>query len=63
MELLSTKQAAPLVGVSPGTLQNWRVAGKGPLHIRAGRSVKYDPADIETWKAANRRASTSEQQA
>ena len=60
MELLTTTQAAPLIGVTPGTLENWRVSGTGPKFIRAGRKVVYDPRDIEAWKAANRFASTSE---
>ncbi len=61
MELLSTEQAAPLCGVAAGTLENWRIAGKGPKFIRAStRRIKYDPADIEAWKAANRFSSTSE---
>ena len=63
-ELLSTNQAAPKIGVSPGTLENWRSQGVWPKFIKtnAGRSGKvlYDPADIEAWKAANRYSSTSE---
>jgi predicted DNA-binding transcriptional regulator AlpA len=60
MELLSSRQAAPLVGVSAGTLDNWRVVGRGPRFIKAGRKVVYDPADIAAWKAAHSFASTSE---
>lgn len=60
MELLTTKRAAPLVGVTPGTMENWRVAGRGPRFIRAGRKIVYDPSDIEAWKEANRASSTSE---
>jgi DNA-binding transcriptional MerR regulator len=63
-ELLNTLEAAPMIGVTPGTLENWRCQGIGPKFIKttAGRSgrVLYDPADIEAWKAANRYASTSE---
>ena len=62
-DLLDTKTAAPRIGVSPGTLENWRVAGRGPKFINSpGRrgKVLYDPADIEAWKAANRFQSTSE---
>ena len=60
MNPLPTKEAAPKIGVSPGTLDNWRVKGLGPKFIKAGRRVLYDPADIEAWKAANRFQSTSE---
>ena len=61
--LLDTKAAAPCVGVSPGTLENWRVRGTGPKFIKTpgrGGKVLYDPADIEKWKDANRFQSTSE---
>lgn len=63
-ELLNTIAAAPLIGVSPGTLENWRSKGHGPKFIKTsvGRrgKVLYDPADIDAWKAANRYGSTSE---
>lgn len=59
-KLLSSTEAAPLVGVAPKTLANWRIIGLGPKHIRAGRRVVYDVADIEAWKAGRRVGSTSE---
>jgi hypothetical protein len=59
-EALNTARAAPIIGVTAGTLENWRVAGKGPKFRRAGRKVVYDLPDIEEWKAANRYSSTSE---
>lgn len=62
-DLLDTKAAAPRVGVSAGTLENWRTAGLGPKFIKAGRRVMYDPADLEAWKAENRFQSTSEAEA
>ncbi|MFN6935194.1 MAG: helix-turn-helix transcriptional regulator [Tsuneonella sp.] len=58
--LLDTVEAAPLIGASAGTLENWRVVGFGPKFIKSGRRVLYDPDDIEAWKAANRFQSTSE---
>lgn len=62
-DLLDTRAAAPRVGVTPGTLENWRTAGTGPKFIKSGRRVMYDPADLEAWKEANRFQSTSEAQA
>lgn len=63
-KLLENKVAAPLVGVSPGTLENWRVKGLGPKFIKvsAGQrgKVVYDPDDIAEWKAARRFQSTSD---
>ncbi len=62
-DLLDTKAAAPRIGVSAGTLENWRVLGLGPKFIKTpGKrgKVLYDPVDIEAWKEANRFQSTSE---
>lgn len=65
-DLLDTKEAAPRIGVSPGTLENWRTQGVGPKFIKtAGKRgrVLYDPDDIQVWKEANRFQSTSEAEA
>jgi DNA-binding transcriptional MerR regulator len=62
-ELLDTKAAAPRIGVSPGTLENWRSQGFGPKFIKSRGirgKVMYDPADIEAWKMDHRFQSTSE---
>lgn len=58
--LLDENEASPYVGASAKTLANWRSLGLGPKWIRVGRLVKYDPADIEEWKAQRRVGSTSE---
>jgi hypothetical protein len=63
-ELIDTKSAARLLGISPGTLENWRVrGGVGPrFHKTPGRTgkVMYDPADIAAWREQRRFASTAE---
>jgi hypothetical protein len=61
--LLDTSAAAPLMGVTVGTAENWRVAGLGPKFIKSGRRVLYDPDDIAAWREANRFQSTSEAEA
>lgn len=58
--LLDTPAAAPLIGVTVGTAENWRVSGLGPKFIKSGRRVLYDPDDIAAWREANRFQSTSE---
>lgn len=61
--IISSNDAAALIGVTPATLRFWRCKGKGPRFIKLGQSkqagVCYDPADIEAWKAARKFASTS----
>jgi DNA-binding transcriptional MerR regulator len=58
--LLPTADAAPLAGVAPKTLENWRTIGVGPRFIKAGRKVLYDPADLLAWRDQHRFGSTSE---
>jgi hypothetical protein len=45
-DLLDTVQAAELLGVSPGTLENWRAEGKGPKFRRVGRLIRYRRGDL-----------------
>lgn len=45
-DLLDTHQAAEVLGVSPGTLENWRAEGKGPKFRRIGRLVRYRRGDL-----------------
>lgn len=59
-KLLSAGEAAPYIGVSPGTLANWRVRGEGPKFIKAGLRVMYDPNDIAAWRDCRRVGSTSQ---
>ncbi len=59
-KLLTTLEAAPLIGVKPKTAENWRSMGFGPKFIRAGGRVVYDPTDIEAWKSTRRVTSTSQ---
>ncbi|WP_394728189.1 helix-turn-helix transcriptional regulator [Altererythrobacter sp. GH1-8] len=61
--LLDTRAAAPLIGHTEGTLENWRVQGVGPKFIKSGRKVLYDPDDIEAWRKSRRFQSTSEAEA
>ncbi len=57
--LLTTSEAAPLIGVNAKTLENWRCSGAGPKFIRAGRLIRYDPDDIKEWRDRHRVSSTS----
>ncbi|NDV28151.1 AlpA family transcriptional regulator [Desulfovibrio sp. JC010] len=47
--LLSTKEAAEKLGLSPGTLEVWRCLGKGPRYIKIGRRVGYDLKDLDAY--------------
>jgi predicted DNA-binding transcriptional regulator AlpA len=58
--LLSQKQAARILGVSPRTLERHRVAGTGPRYARLGRLVRYRQCDLVDWVESGLTHSTSE---
>lgn len=51
--LLKEQEAADLLKMSARTLQGWRMVGRGPAYVRAGRSIRYRQADIVHWVDAN----------
>ena len=58
---LRTPDAAAYIGVGESTLEKWRCSGQGPVFERAGtRIVVYRIADLDTFLAARRVESTSE---
>jgi hypothetical protein len=58
--LLSQREAALRLGLSPRTLERNRTSGDGPAFVKAGRRVLYRPADLDAWIAARVRTSTSD---
>ncbi|HEY8595152.1 MAG TPA: helix-turn-helix domain-containing protein [Devosiaceae bacterium] len=59
--MLRTREAAAYTGLAKSTLEKLRVSGEGAPYIRIGRAVLYDQDDLDTWLAAHRRRSTSDQ--
>jgi len=53
-----TRRAAAWLGLSPRTLDGYRVSGDGPAFHRFGNRVRYRRADLDAW-AARRRATTT----
>lgn len=50
--LLTTREAAELIGLSPRTVEDWRLrAGRGPDFIRLGkkRGVRYYEEAVKRW--------------
>ncbi len=47
--VLTTVEAAKWLGLSPRTLEKWRVTGQGPRYRKFGRSVRYAISDLETF--------------
>lgn len=62
---LTPKELAARFHVSPGTLAQWRSAGRGPRFMRVGGTgtrgpVLYRVSDVEAYEEKITRASTSE---
>ena len=58
---LRTPAAADYLGLSASLLSKMRLRGDGPVYSKAGpRVVVYDIAELESWLAARKRRSTSD---
>lgn len=52
--------AAEFLGLSPKTLERFRVEGRGPSFLKLGRRVMYSRDDLVKWAESQRRMSTSD---
>ena len=60
--LMSEKQAADFLQLTPRALQAWRTKGGGPAYLRIGhRTVRYAPADLEAWVETRRFENTAQE--
>lgn len=59
---LNTKEVADLLGVHPGTVDQYRYRGDGPPHFSppGTRRVWYAERDVLAWLVGGSRQSTSE---
>ena len=55
---MNTGAAAAYLGLSPRTLEGYRVNGAGPAFHRFGNRARYLRSDLDAW-AAKRRATTT----
>ena len=61
--LLTQKQAANLLGLSPRTLEGWRYRGTpepGLPFVKFGLAVRYRKSDVIAFRNARLRSSTSD---
>ncbi|HEU0162620.1 MAG TPA: helix-turn-helix domain-containing protein [Rhizomicrobium sp.] len=57
--VLTTTEAADLMGISPRTLEDWRWKGIGPAFFKLGpRLVRYRLADVEAFTFQTRQLNT-----
>jgi len=57
---LNTAEAARILNLKTGTLEVWRVYGRGPVFYRFGRAIRYRREDLEQWAAQRACQNTSE---
>ncbi len=54
--LISEADVCILLGITIGTLRNWRMKGRGPRYVKATTAralVQYRAADVKAYLAAN----------
>jgi excisionase family DNA binding protein len=59
-ELMTTRQAAQYLKISPKTLEKMRLEGGGPRYFKIGRVVRYSPDELEKFLRQNSYSNTSE---
>ena len=62
-DLLTTSEAAEILGVKTATLEQWRWNGKGARFVKLNRSVRYRRSDLDEFIEARIYGSTTEAQA
>lgn len=51
--LIAPETAAAYLRCNPRTLAEWRIRGRGPRYVRAGRRAFYRKSDLDTWLEAH----------
>lgn len=57
---MKQKVVARRCGISPRTLERWRVVGEGPRFLKVGANVLYRLRDVEAWEATRVCQSTAD---
>ncbi len=60
MDILNTVEAAAYVRLAKGTLDRFRLTGRGPRFCKLGGAVRYRKADLDDWMESRLVSSTSE---
>lgn len=56
---LTPRELAARLGLHVVTLANWRVKGRGPKYVKAGKAVRYPLSRVEAWELERTRANTA----
>ncbi len=55
--LMTVTEAAETLSLSAANLNKMRMRGDGPLYVKIGARVAYDPADLAAWIEQQKRRS------
>lgn len=58
--LMEIGDVAALMRISPSLLAKWRMRGRGPPFIKAGRRILYECAEVRRWLREQTRSSTAD---
>lgn len=48
--LLTARECAAFLGITPNTLKIWRKKGIGPAYLKINdKNLRYDPREIDQW--------------
>ena len=60
LQLLTPKEAAAILAVTPRTLERWRMTGEGPRFLKLSRAtVRYTAADLAAFQVVCLRRNTA----
>ena len=61
-QMISSREAARIMGIAPGTLEVWRSRRKGdqPEFFKIRRSVRYSAAAVREWVASHRQSAAGD---
>jgi predicted DNA-binding transcriptional regulator AlpA len=63
MNNIRVRAAAEHLGLTKSTLDKLRHFGGGPRYFKLGRTVVYDVADLNAWRAERSRTCTNDNHA
>lgn len=58
--VITTAEAARVLGLSESTLAKMRLNGNGPIYCKLGRRVVYRSSDLEQWLQSRTTRDTSD---
>lgn len=51
--LMTQEELGEMIGVTTGTLAEWRRLSQGPDFVRTGKTVMYRESDVQDWLKRN----------